>query len=113
MLSYAFVDGFTRVPRHEAIARLKTAIAEADGVIVDFAFFSNKAIRLSVELDAGALSKLQEALGDAEVHIFEKCAKELAKADKRSSSAPIIAMLHVAFVHDEPDLAVDIPHVPG
>ena len=34
MLSYAFVDAFTQAPRATALARLTSAIAEADGVIV-------------------------------------------------------------------------------
>jgi len=31
MLSYAFIDGYTEAPRHDAIARLKSAIADVDG----------------------------------------------------------------------------------
>ncbi|MBX3192039.1 MAG: hypothetical protein KF819_33925 [Labilithrix sp.] len=108
MLSYAFVDGFTRVRRDEAIQRLKGAIAEADGVIVDFAFFSNEAIRLSVEIEAVALAKLEEALTEGGVHVFERCAAELKKS-RDASSRPIIAMLHIAFVRDEADLAAHLP----
>ena len=53
MLSYTFVDAFTRRDRRDTIARVKSAIAEADGVIVDFAFYRS-AIRLSVEPSASA-----------------------------------------------------------
>ena len=58
MLSYAFVDAFTRVERHEAVARLEAAIADAQGIIVDFAFFSNEAVRITVEMAAGAVPRL-------------------------------------------------------
>ena len=47
MLSYILLDAFTRRDRDDAMARLKSAIVEADGVIVDFEFYRS-AIRLSV-----------------------------------------------------------------
>ena len=97
MLSYTFVDAFTRSPRHEAIDRLKRAIAEADGVIVDFAFY-NEAIRLSVELEAGALPRLCDALEAFEVHLFDKCAADLGRETvPETASNLVVAMLHVAF----------------
>jgi hypothetical protein len=100
MLSYTFVDAFTRVERHEAIARLKTAIADADGVIVDFAFFST-AIRLSVELEASAVPRLRRALEAGDVHLFEKCAADLDRSAARETSTMlVVAMLHVAFAND-------------
>ncbi len=100
MLSYTFVDAFTHAPRREAIARLKKAIAAVDGVIVDFAFFANGAIRLSVELEAGLVGSLREALEACGVHLFEKSMKV-----DGSSTRPVLAMLHVAFVVEEADEA--------
>lgn len=109
MLSYAFVDAFTRVERHEAIARLKSAIADADGVIVDFAFFSHRAVRLSVELEADAVPRLRAALESGGVHLFEKCAAELDRArPTEPTTKPVIALLHVAFVSDEADQAAGL-----
>ena len=61
MLSYILLDAFTRRDRDDAMARLKSAIVEADGVIVDFEFYRS-AIRLSVELEAGAVGRLCSAL---------------------------------------------------
>ncbi len=106
VISYAFVDGFTRVPRDEAVERLKRAIAEADGVIVDFAFFEWKAIRLTVELDAASLATLRHALEDAEVELFSRCVADLDAASKMAPSHPIVAMLHVAFVAADADVNV-------
>lgn len=109
MLSYAFVDAFTRVERHEAIARLKSAIAYADGVIVDFAFFSNGAIRLSVELEADAVPRLREALEAGDVHLFESCAAALDRArPTEPTTKPVMAMLHVAFLDDEVERAAGV-----
>lgn len=102
MLSYTFVDAFTLVERHEAIARLKNAIAGADGVIVDFAFFSDEAIRLSVELEADAVARLCHSLEASGVHLFEKCAADLDRAaPTERTTKSVLALLHVTFAHDE------------
>jgi len=110
VISYAFVDGFTRVRRDEAVERLKRAIAHADGVIVDFAFFGGQAIRLTVELDAASLAVLRRALEDSEVELFSRCLADLEAATKMAPSHPILAMLHVAFVHAEMDVNAGTAH---
>lgn len=105
MISYALVDAFTRVSRDDAIGRLKRAIARADGVIVDFAFFGSRALRLTVELGAGALAMLTRELEGAEIELFARSAAELDDAKGMDASRPIVAMLHVAFVPEaEPAL---------
>ena len=113
MLSYAFIDGFTEAPRHDAIARLKSAIAEADGVIVDFAFFSTRALRLSVELELAALPRFRAALESASLVLFDRCAEELTKIEKSlaqsPSTKPIVVLLHVAFAKEAPE-SVDVAH---
>jgi hypothetical protein len=102
MLSYAFVDAFTRVERQVLLARLHGAIADAEGVIVDFAFFSDGAIRITVELAAGAVRRLRDALEAGDVHLFDRCAANLDRnAAPPSSKKPVLAMLHVAFSDDE------------
>lgn len=102
MLSYAFVDAFTRVERHEAVARLGAAIADAQGIIVDFAFFSNEAVRITVEMAAGAVPRLRDALEAGDVHLFDRCAANLDRnAARPSSTKPVLAMLHVAFSDDD------------
>lgn len=100
MISYALVDAFTRVPRDEAIERLKRALARVDGVIVDFAFFGARAIRLTVETDAGALARLRAELEESDIELFPRCAAELDRAVTMHASRPIVAMLHVAFVSE-------------
>ncbi len=104
MLTYVFIDGFTEAPRHEAIARLKSAIADADGVIVDFAFFSTRALRLSIELELKALPRFRAALEEASLVLFDRCAAELAKIEKAladgASPKAVTVLLHVAFAHE-------------
>lgn len=111
VISYAFVDGFTRIPREEAVARHKRAIAGAHGVIVDFAFFEVRAIRLTVELDAASLAVLRRGLADAEVELFTQCDADLDVAKLMAPSHPIVAMLHVAFVTAEVDVNAEAAHL--
>jgi hypothetical protein len=112
MISYAFVDGFTRVSRDEAIERLKRAIADAGGVIVDFAYFGWEAIRLTVEVDAGALARLRRDLDGAGVELFPRCMADLDDANTMSATHRILAMLHLAFVRPENDGVFGTAH-PG
>jgi hypothetical protein len=102
MLSYALVDAFTHVDPDEAVVRLGRAVALVEGVIVDFAFFSNRAIRMTVEMASGAMPLLREALEAGEVHVFARCADTLDRTAARpSSTKPVLAMLHVAFSDDD------------
>ncbi len=110
MLSYALVDGFTRVDRDEAIERLKQAIAFADGVIVDFAFFAREAIRLTVELDIGALAALHRELEAAAIELFPGCVAALEAAKRMNAERPILALLHVSFIASDADLAAEGAH---
>ena len=102
MLSYAFVDAFTRVERHEALTRLQDAIAQADGVILDSAFFADGAIRITVEMPEGAVPRLRHSLEAGDVHLFDRCAANLDRSAARPTSRkPVLALLHVAFSSDE------------
>lgn len=110
MLSYALVDGFTRVDRQRALAGLKSVIAAADGVILDFAFFSrgalSEAIRLTVELGRGALPRFRQGLEAEGVELFERSAAELRGppslgADAKPDTKPVVVMLHLALVAGE------------
>jgi hypothetical protein len=100
MPGYALLDGFTDASRDTTIRRLKRAIADVDGVIVDFAFFANSAIRLSVELAAGALGKLRDALELAGVHLFEGSERAVAEVLSMTPSHPVTALLHVTLGAD-------------
>ena len=93
------VDGFTEAGRATAMADLKRAIAEADGVITDFALFDEKekAIQLTVELDGGALAVFREALGRVAVRLFDRCVASLDGAQRLLGPAkPVKALLHVS-----------------
>jgi hypothetical protein len=100
VLSYVMVDGFTEAGRAAAMADLKKAIAEADGVITDFALFDGKAnaIQLTVELDGAALVLFRDALGRVAVRLFDRCMASLDVAQRLLAPAkPVKALLHVAF----------------
>lgn len=94
------VDGFTEAGRAAAMADLKRAIAEADGVITDFALFdgNEKAIQLTVELDGGALAVFRDALGRVAVRLFDRCVASLDGAARLlAPTKPVKALVHVAF----------------
>ena len=94
------VDGVTEAGRAAAMADLKRALAEADGVINDFALFDGreKAIQLTVELDGGAVTRFRDALGRVAVRLFDRCVASLDGAQRLlAPTKPVKALLHVAF----------------
>lgn len=93
-------DGFTESGRVSAMSDLKKAIAEADGVITDFALFDGReqAIQLTVELDGGAVTRFRDALGRAAVKLFDRCVTSLDGAQRfLAPTKPVKALVHVAF----------------
>jgi len=74
-------------------------------VITDFAFFSNRALRLSVEVELGSLPRFRAALERASVILFDRCVEELAKTEKSllesAKLRPVVVMLHVAFLAED------------
>ena len=111
MPSYVFVDAFTGVERHAAIQRLKEAIAGAGGVIADFAFFSNEAMRMTVELEGDHVPRLRAAFAAADIRLFDRGEATLDAAERSLGAAnPVVVLVHCSFVHDEADLANETPH---
>jgi hypothetical protein len=100
MISYAFVDGFTRSPRNVAIEWIKRAIATADGVIADFAFYGSEALRLTIEVDAGGLDTLRKELEGHDVEIFSRCRSEIDQARSMTPTHPLVVLLHLTFLRE-------------
>jgi hypothetical protein len=88
------VDGFTCFRGHAALEALAAAVAVAGGLVIDFALFSDRAVRVDAEIEAGALGALCSALEAAGVHLLPGCTAELVKARGRRR---VVALLHVAF----------------
>ena len=106
--------------RHEMISRVREAILEGGGYILDFHMFSNAAICINFEVAAGDVGKFYTSLAatglrlDQESHeLLAGCSQESAGLGEAAKAADVSGTLNITFIHDEPDLRIEVPPIPG
>lgn len=110
------INGSTRRERQEAIAAISEAIGASGGWLLDFHVFSNVSISLSVEIDEGRLPGFYRALVDAGLspgRESEEAWAGLAGGGGEPTGHEVAGTVQVTFIHNEPDLRVEVPAVPG
>ena len=80
------------------------------GAVEDARQHSNKEIAIRLSLAAGGLPALRDALAELPLRLSRASVAELASAP---AGEPATVWLVLTFVHDEPDLQVTAPAVPG
>jgi hypothetical protein len=88
------------------------AVDNAGGYIFDVKQFSNLAICYMIELPADGFARLREALIGLNIMMDPPSELEL-QLGSGSSEAEVMGSLRITFLHDEPDLRIEIPAVPG
>lgn len=113
------IDGITDAERHEMTRRLERAIASSCGSILDFRQFSNVSVCITFEIAPAKLDRLRGALAETRLRLSRESADSLSEAveaARRGETAgadELSCTLAVTFVHDEPDLRIEVPAVPG
>lgn len=113
------LHGITRVNRQEMISRVKEAILQGGGYITDFRMFSNTAICINFEVSVGNIEKLysslkREAFLNQESHdLLAGCCNQLAQLGERAKATDVMGTLEITFIHNEPDLRIEVPPIPG
>jgi len=114
------LKGVTRVNRHEMIYRVKEAILSGGGYILDFHMFSNAAICINFEVSAGNLGGFYASLAATGLRLdqesrglLEGCSQQLSGLGEKAKAADVMGTLNIAFIHNEPDLRIEVPPIPG
>jgi hypothetical protein len=106
------INGTTRSNRDEVIARARTAITDSGGWILDAKLFSNVSINLRFEIPASRIQSLLDALELIELHLSTSSVESIAhRSDEPSGD--IAGSLQITFIHNEPDLRIQVPAIPG
>ena len=100
------------------IGRVKQAITSCGGSILDFRQFSNVSVCLTFEIAAARLDRLRDALAQTGLRLSRESLDSLAEGCEAARGAgggagESACTLSVTFVHDEPDLRIEVPAVPG
>ncbi|AOS44238.1 hypothetical protein Verru16b_01299 [Lacunisphaera limnophila] len=106
------LEGRTREPRHAATSAASDAIVAAGGHVLDYNQFSNLAVCFTLELPPAGFARLRQSLATIGVHLPPPSPEELAAA-AAPAGTEVAGSLRINFEHDEPDLRIPIPAVPG
>jgi hypothetical protein len=102
-----FLEAYTSLTRYEAIGRCEELILPY-GFITDFRMFSNYALNLVIELPAGKVAPLLELLQHQDFLKLDKLPESLP-----GSNREVVLYLNLSFVHNDPELRIETPAVPG
>ncbi len=100
----------TRMERHAATQMIRRAISEAGGWITGFRQFSNHAVSIDLEITAARLPELHAAIEATGVSLSPPRSGLPAPS---SGQDEMQGGLLIQFCHDEPDLIIPVPAVPG
>lgn len=111
------INALTRADRAEMIPRLRDAVLGSGGWITDARLFSNTSVSLHFEMSAGHVQRLRETLRALPLSLSEESRRALEDAralpDYARDGGELRGSLQVTFIHDEPDLRDEVPHIPG
>lgn len=102
------------------IARVRTALATSSAWVLDVKQFSNVSVCFSFEIPGNRVARLREALTAADLQLtgesndafasFNECNESAGEA---SQTTDVAGTLQITFIHNEPDLKIEVPRIPG
>lgn len=104
------LHGLARGERLDAVARIRFALTGSGGWIIGHQQFSNVSLCVQFEMESGHRAALSAALRHAGLELDPRSEAEL---DAGPDAGLWRGSLQISFIHDEPDLAVPPPAVPG
>jgi hypothetical protein len=99
------------------IGRIKDAMISGGGYTLNFQMFSNVAICINFEVSAKSLGAFYTALAKEGI-LNDESLGQLAEfrdpqLEADGTAEDINGSLNVTFIHDEPDLRIKAPRIPG
>lgn len=112
------LNATTKASRHSMIEAVKDVIAASGGWILDFKQFSNLSATIRFELPQENLMAFRDALRKIDLQVSEPgllAIGELAEQGTAPAELPtdLDATLQITFIHNEPDLRIPVPMIPG
>jgi len=113
------IIAFTKRERHAVIREVAETIQDSGGWILGHQTFSNKAIAISFEIRASGLSDFLDRLAGLGVSVSKSTAARVRERIRGigtaeiGSSSQVPGNIQITFFHDEPDLRLEAPRIPG
>ena len=107
--------GWTTSPRHEVTTCVTDVVSAVGGFVLDTQRFSNAALMLRIQVQRSRCSDLTALLADCSLNLEGDSVNELVANAERGvdNVGDVTGTLSIRFVHDEPDLRIETPAVPG
>lgn len=114
MQQFLSMSAVTTVARFKAIADIQDAIMGVGGWVVDHTMYSNKSLALRFSLPHQNIDRLGRGLANAGVHLDGDSVSKIRNVPASTTrEGEITVSINVTFVHDDPDLTLAIPAIPG
>jgi len=107
------IQGSTRAERLAVTAQASEAVIACRGYILDYHQFSNMAVCFTIEIPPARLTELRAQLAALEIDLKPPAPEEQALLSAAAAPDEVAASLRIAFIHNEPDLRIEIPAIPG
>jgi len=107
------LTAFTRQNRGAVIARVRDAFAACGGWIADFHQFSNLSLCINFQIPGSQLADLCAAFRQIGLEIADDLESRRLGAPTTIDNSDVVGTLQITFIHDEPDLIIPVPPIPG
>ncbi len=115
VVSQLRINAVTREDRNEMISRVKEAMTGSGAWIVDVKQFSNVSVCFNFEIPGHKASRLRAALVDVGLRLAPENDDSVSSIRDQAESdhADLAGTLQITFIHNEPDLRIEVPAIPG
>lgn len=109
------INGITRDDRQKVIGELNEAISQSGAWILDFKMFSNTSINIQFELPIRNVQQLHLNLLKTGVKLHSESDDLLKDTERQQkqlndeSTFDALGTLEVTFIHNDPDLIIEVP----
>lgn len=106
---------FTKEERHLAINQIRETLASSGAIILDFKMFSNRSINFVFEIPWSSVEKLRDCLNDLGLIVYDEgnvmsdIMANLPAEIPPDSDSDIPGTLQMTFIHNDPDLRIEVP----
>jgi hypothetical protein len=101
------------------ISQVRTRMETSSAWVVDVKLFSNMSVCFNFEIPINRTERLREALSEIALHLTSESQDSFASLHRESgveypqSTDNISGSLQITFIHNEPDLRIEVPRIPG
>lgn len=114
------IETTSKLERHDTIDLVKDLLSRGGAWVIDFKMFSNNILTIQFAITAEDIHKLQEALNQTALLVHEESTQQLDElaaevelASEREKLKELNGGFVVHFIHNDPDLIIEVPAVPG